>query len=496
MANDPNTIQYVIQEDGFWYVASKDRTPGVPEITVSAKGVANGLSEEYNDGWDFGPDSYSPTSTSAIPYTETSGIEEAINYGRNVKLSPGMFTIYVPIVIQYPGQRLIGAGQASSLSSPDLGTMIYVNEAGIDAIQISNINNPNSPNDLNISDFRIVFNDSLSSTGHGINCTDNVANIGTFSHGYFARISTHNCQTIAYNFINFFNSVFILLTTTNCNGILSITSYGDGQDDAGNSTFIDIKDFGSTLTQTNPDITVNGSASDNNGGGVQQTVFIRPEIEVYSSIEALNINNANNIQFINMDLDQLDTTLPTDILVMENAYQIIFDTLMFGLSANMSTDMLFTNCGDIWFNDPIILGSGSTVGVDSSTSGVNHGGIKWNGDIDQSVRANGGSLNISFVFEINPPQVLATTAGTTAGTVYESIVTNQVHYKKMVFVFDGYENDTTTNQTIDFVIGFNNIASITSNTTGLTISASTAGITITAPDSTTTYSGIVIVEGY
>ena len=53
MANDPNTIQYVIQEDGFWYVASKDRTPGVPEITVSAKGVANGLSTEYNDGYDF-----------------------------------------------------------------------------------------------------------------------------------------------------------------------------------------------------------------------------------------------------------------------------------------------------------------------------------------------------------------------------------------------------------------------------------------------------------
>ena len=69
-ANDPTTIQYVIQEDGFWYVASKDRTPGVPEITVSTKGVANGLSTEYNDGWDFGPDSYDPNSTASIPYTQ------------------------------------------------------------------------------------------------------------------------------------------------------------------------------------------------------------------------------------------------------------------------------------------------------------------------------------------------------------------------------------------------------------------------------------------
>ena len=65
MANDTNTIQYVIQEDGFWYVASKDRTPGVPEMTVSAKGVANGLSTEYNDGYDFGPDSYNPSVTSS-----------------------------------------------------------------------------------------------------------------------------------------------------------------------------------------------------------------------------------------------------------------------------------------------------------------------------------------------------------------------------------------------------------------------------------------------
>ena len=73
-------IQYVIQEDGFWYVAAKDRTPGVPEIIVSAKGVANGLSTEYNDGYDFGPDSYDPTSTANPPYTQTSGIFEAINY--------------------------------------------------------------------------------------------------------------------------------------------------------------------------------------------------------------------------------------------------------------------------------------------------------------------------------------------------------------------------------------------------------------------------------
>jgi len=77
--NDPANIPYIIVENGFYYVAYKEKVK-VPEVVVSAKGVANGLSEEYNDGWDFGPDSYSPTSTSAIPYTETSGTQEAWNY--------------------------------------------------------------------------------------------------------------------------------------------------------------------------------------------------------------------------------------------------------------------------------------------------------------------------------------------------------------------------------------------------------------------------------
>lgn len=44
---------------------------GKPYITVSAKGLANGLSDQFNDGADFGPDT---------PGTKTSGIQEAHNY--------------------------------------------------------------------------------------------------------------------------------------------------------------------------------------------------------------------------------------------------------------------------------------------------------------------------------------------------------------------------------------------------------------------------------
>ena len=89
------TIPYIIQEDGFYLVSYKEKVK-VPEIVVSSKGVANGLSEKFNDGWDFGPDSYDPTSTSKPPYTQTSGINESVNYvynqgGGHIKLGEGIF---------------------------------------------------------------------------------------------------------------------------------------------------------------------------------------------------------------------------------------------------------------------------------------------------------------------------------------------------------------------------------------------------------------------
>ena len=73
--NDPANIPYIIAENGFYYVAYKEKAK-VPEVVVSSKGVANGLSEEYNDGWDFGPDSYNPNSTASIPYTQSTGFLE------------------------------------------------------------------------------------------------------------------------------------------------------------------------------------------------------------------------------------------------------------------------------------------------------------------------------------------------------------------------------------------------------------------------------------
>ena len=73
--------KYIIKTDGYWFVEAHDIDPSKGYISVSAKGIVNGLSNQPNDGCDFGPDSYVPNSTASIPYTQTSGIGEALQYG-------------------------------------------------------------------------------------------------------------------------------------------------------------------------------------------------------------------------------------------------------------------------------------------------------------------------------------------------------------------------------------------------------------------------------
>lgn len=87
-----------------------------------------------------------------------------------------------------------------------------------------------------------------------------------------------------------------------------------------------------------------------------------------------------------------------------------------------------------------------------------------------------------------------TVSGTTAGTIYWQETTDYPR-KVVTCVFDGYENDTATDQSLTFPVSFGVSATVSTNTTGLTLSASTTVLTITAPDNTDTYSGVVEVIG-
>ena len=112
-----------------------------------------------------------------------------------------------------------------------------------------------------------------------------------------------------------------------------------------------------------------------------------------------------------------------------------------------------------------------------------------------TLSAGGGNVTISNgVISGDPPRTNLT--GSTAGSIVWSMPFQGPGYKKLLAYLDGYENDTTTAQAISYPTAFTEVPVISTN------SASVPGVTTTAtelsidPNTTTAYTGWVIVEGY
>ena len=86
-------------------------------------------------------------------------------------------------------------------------------------------------------------------------------------------------------------------------------------------------------------------------------------------------------------------------------------------------------------------------------------------------------------------------SGTTNGTVSYSQL-NIGGIKIMFLYFNGYENDTTTNQSITFPIPYTDApTAIAGNSTLPAMTQTTTVLSITAPDAVTVYTGTAIVMG-
>lgn len=105
--------------------------------------------------------------------------------------------------------------------------------------------------------------------------------------------------------------------------------------------------------------------------------------------------------------------------------------------------------------------------------------------------ANNNSYTFKNGIMINNSTIIN---GATAGTV-DMYMPIQGNGKIIVITFNSYENNTTTNQTIDFPIAFLVEPLIIGNNTGLSGSVSTMSITINTPDNSTSYSGTLILMG-
>ena len=185
---NPGDPQYIINENGFYYVASMTPEPGsynAAVVTVSAKGVANGLSEKYNDGFLFGPDTYNPNSTATPPYTETSGLQEAVNHvaplparinGKIIIkiIGGGNLNISVPISFPNFDFMLVGDNGTQITANAAMDYMIALNYVGLRFANITFNGNSLATNIFNViianSDDDVVYFDNcsiLSATENG-----------------------------------------------------------------------------------------------------------------------------------------------------------------------------------------------------------------------------------------------------------------------------------------------------------------------------------------
>ena len=127
---------------------------GKPYITVSSKGIVNGLSTVLNDGADFGPDTTlgatSPTQTGS-PYTTTTGINEMFNYFSSQNIGGRVYFA--------AGQYIFNATATYTGTVPISLYGVYSNIQG-GAKQFGTVLMPGD--NLPSGDYLISFNPSLS----------------------------------------------------------------------------------------------------------------------------------------------------------------------------------------------------------------------------------------------------------------------------------------------------------------------------------------------
>lgn len=117
-----------------------------------------------------------------------------------------------------------------------------------------------------------------------------------------------------------------------------------------------------------------------------------------------------------------------------------------------------------------------------------------NPDDNDPTGGGGGGTDTDPYLPLMP--ALQSLAGKTAGTVqYSERVDSGSGLKKVFLVFSGYENDSQTSQVINFPTPFTNPPVVMSTVQGLTFNVTTSSITIVAPNSASTFSGNVSIEG-
>ena len=154
--------------------------------------------------------------------------------------------------------------------------------------------------------------------------------------------------------------------------------------------------------------------------------------------------------------------------------------------------------GTNWVNvTPIV---GTTLTETAGQMAINLANANtWTGAQDFSAGATGttfsASTSITTPISLNSA-AQTTVTGTTAGSLICSQPEQGTSYKKVIVYADGYENDSTTAQTYTFPTAFTAVAVITTNSAAIPVTTTSLTALSTAPDTTTAYTGLIVIEGY
>ena len=476
--NDPVLIPYVIQEGSFWYVAYKEKNPFVPEITVSAKGIANHMSEEINDGCDFGPDSYNPSVTSGVPLTQTSGIQEAIIYAvSTIQLHYGDVSNDTSIIPIFPNIKL-GVGFFEVNANINLQPLASAKVNGIS--HISGMGPYNTvigfANDLNGFIGNNVGIEFLMEdiTFAPLSTTD--------TPNYYIYFTSSNTNTTSvYKFVR---CVF-----TNAYPGTTVNDYAVYMDSPQARTII-FEDCGWNVNGQN-NLYINGN------GTTPRQVILK---------NSTTVSGGNgNFEFLNVPIVVIDNYVigaivagTVDAIHLSHCYWGNGSSSIMAVNSNVSAieisnSYISTSTSAIITSD----NSSNTVGVLSVKNTIIDIGadtvLASNFKVTEYIEKGLLTILNGYTFDF-PGQT--SVSGTTAGSFVANQINYENGYKKVIIYLNAYENDSTTAQTYTFPVAFSTVAVISTNSASVPgVSTSLTEFSI-APDTTTAYTGIIVIEGY
>ncbi|MEM3846426.1 MAG: hypothetical protein QXU98_12085 [Candidatus Parvarchaeota archaeon] len=468
---------------------------GKPYITVSPKGISNGLSNIPNDGADFGPDTLlgaSSPSQYGPPYTQTSGWQEAINFASATTISsptyggtvmaayavrglPGVHKIYTTIMLPDIQMDIGGYGNETILQAQTSGmTIMKLTTGSSDYVRGEHIH------DMSFD------GNSLANTGLDMTQTSpEASNASVFERLWFTD--------------TFSSSNYKMIMNGQADCFLNQINFSTGTNAAQQDLLWESGGSGGYFSQCHSLAKVGFVIT------LQQATFVQC---LFGNVTV----NGTTEQLLFQDCYFLSGMSQASILISGNYYLpvIIFDGTFLAITPTQPLlnwnynypkidSVIFRGCIISWDTSsaaPLLTGNASFTifGVKSLTVE----GCTAN----FSTLANAQTPDFSFVPSSagGDNYLMTLTAETLVAPTSGGIVIHQIaftpNYKKVMFIFEAYENDTTTNQNVNYPFSFASEAYISSNTTGLTFTVGLQVLTIVAPNNTTQYTGIVVVEGY